>query len=132
MDRNETYVIFKEGHGFTRKVLKNGFGHIQILVCDGFNWILIDPTFTQLDWYILPLVASGDPFKEHVPDGKIIKMKRSPVQKKLWVGKIGILSCVLVARYYLGIHRSILTPYRLYKFILRHELGEEYGRKIWS
>ena len=126
-----TFVIFLDGHGFTRKILKKGFVHIQILLCDGFNWILIDPTFTHLEWYILPIAAKEDPFREYVPDGKIIKMHQCPVKKKIWVGRIGILSCVLIARYYLGIHKSILTPYRLYRFILNNNLGEDYGRKIW-
>lgn len=127
MRRKETYIIFSNGDGITSKFLKKGFGHIKILVCDGFSWILIDPTFTHLDWYILPITAQENPFVEYISESTIIRMFNTPVKKKIWVGKLGILSCVLIVRYYLGIHNILLTPYQLYKFILRHELGEHYG-----
>ena len=124
-----TYLIFSDGDIWISKFLKKGFGHVRVVVNDGYNWIHINPSRTHLEWEIMNYLPSDSPFNDHFHGSTIVKI-HTEARKRNWIFRIGVMSCVLMIKYYLGLHSISLTPYQLYKSIIYKELGEIYGRTV--
>jgi len=123
-----TYIIFSDGDIWITKYLKKGFGHIRIVVNDGYNWTHINPSRTHLEWEIMPYMPDDSPFSDHFHGSTIVRMTVD-ADKRNWICRIGMMSCVLMVKYYLGISKkSIITPHNLFKYIINNSLGEVHGR----
>ena len=126
MEPRSIYLIFEDGDLSICKYLKKGFGHVSILVCDGFNWVFFNPSKSHFEWEIMPLMPTDDPFKDYFKSATLVKID-DIVTTNRWVGKIGFMSCVLLAKYFLGIRSLSITPYQLYKYVIKKELGAHHG-----
>lgn len=120
------YLVFKDGNLKISKWLKKGYQHVLIVAEDGYNWLAIEPTQQKLEWVILPLLAEQDPFAIYWPTATVVSIKDSRMSDRTWMCKIGVMSCVLFVKYYLGLftYRPILTPWQLYQFLLKKGYGE--------
>lgn len=131
MTHLKTYwVFFRDGDNwFQRWFLKKDFGHIFLLTKDKYNWILIDPLPDFLNTTVLSYRVDED-----VP-GKISKMTQAKcvlitVDKDI-TGRQKFrpamaliprfVSCVGIVKYILGLRSNALTPYGLYKELLKKE-----------
>lgn len=123
---NQNYLVFSDGDIWITKFLKTGFGHIRIVVNDGYNWIHFNPSCHQFEWDIMPYESTDTPFKDHFKNSTIIKLHLDP-KRNSWVGRIGMMTCVLMVKYFLGIKCRPRTPYQLYRYLIDNELGELYG-----
>lgn len=126
MEQRKNYIVFKDGDLWISRFFKKGFSHIQIVACDEFNWIVLDPSSTHLDWEILPFKADDNPFEEYFKNCTVVSLNNIE-NKSNWIGRVGFMSCVLLAKYVFGIKSHSLTPYQLYKYIIKNKLGEVHG-----
>lgn len=131
MNNNEFWLIFRNGDHIVSRLLKNGFGHISVLMKDQYNWLLLDPTSTRLTVTILPFSAD-----QNVPDiltedknVSVVHMKTKQKKPKLWVLPWNI-SCIGIVKYITGIRGFFLTPYRLYKSLINNNLEQLNRRRI--
>lgn len=137
MGKNETYLIFDNGDIFFSKLFKRGFQHLQILSNDGYNWILFNPGFDQLNYEILPIAADEDAILKYFKDSTVLRVDKTSSFTTNFLGTINILSCVTAAKYFLGINLWAITPYQFYKKLIRSKKiqvefiqGEKNGFKI--
>jgi len=138
--KNTYWLIFKDGNNFvSRFFLKKGFGHILILTCDDYNWLLLDPTFTYLKTDILPYKVTDD-----VPhtlmkgnDYKIIKIEKTPLPEnedlKMLKALVPIFpTCVSLIKYIIGLPFGALTPWRLFNKLKKIKDTDRYYGGILS
>ncbi len=121
MLEKEYWIIFTQGitHWITRW-LKRDFSHIWLLTKDEFNWIAINPTRRYLQFEILPLSIAEDPFKHYdIKAGAILKITFTNRDDKTQFGSVGLLNCVTWSKYVLGLRIWCLTPFGLYRRLLR-------------
>ncbi len=109
------YLIFRESDFWILRLFcKRGFGHCDLIRDDGADnsWIYLfnckNIEFNQLYWD--NIVNKFLIIK--IPENIIKKRKRN------FFGFKGF-SCVLMAKYFLGLNSYAITPYQLYKFILK-------------
>lgn len=115
--KNEYYLLFNEGDHWIRRILKKDFNHITVLTKDSYNWITINPRFRHLNWVILPISSDEDAIKKYYSEFKCIKICTGYSGPKL--GAFGFINCIKLARYITGLHVNALTPYKLYKKLLK-------------
>ena len=117
----DVWLIFKQGEGYwLQKFLKRGFGHVLILQNDGYNWIYLDPHRLRLVTGIPPYQVSEDLPRMLVHDGftvlKLTFFDRSTMKK---IRHSRLNNCVSFVKYALGIKVRTITPYGLFKKLLR-------------
>lgn len=120
MYKKEYYLIFsssKHRHGF---LLKKRYQHIKLLHKDDFNWTLIDPNTSCLDFTIIPYDVCYPVWKIYKDKGcRVVKIVMGNPREKFKIFSIRAASCVLVVQYIIGLKFRVLTPYGLFKKLCR-------------
>jgi len=100
------------------RLLKRGFRHCFLFFGDEEHTVVLDPIANRIDLSILNLGISECVKLFAVQNIKIIYVpKRFDVCK---ISSSGVFTCVEVVKRVLGISKvSIVTPFRLYKFLLK-------------
>jgi hypothetical protein len=112
------WIIFKQGEYIWTRFLKKGFGHVSLITKDKFNWIVLDPTYNHLDWNI-PSISTDDDITDYIdPSYAVIKITKNMSYECPKFPIINVSPCVSFIRYILGIKKNIITPYKLYKFLI--------------
>lgn len=117
---SDYYVVFTQGvSGIYPKILKRNFSHIYIITKDQFNWILLNPTRLYLQPVILPCSIDELPFNQVCKyDDTVLHVRFGKRDDTQLYGKFGMLNCVTLAKYMLGLRVNCLTPFSLYKRLL--------------
>lgn len=89
--------------------------------------LLVDPDLYGPDIFCIHTENVHDTLSMMSRNCTIVQMKDTPGVKYLF--KPRLITCVILVKYWLGIKSWSLTPYALYKFILKHNLGELYGTR---
>ncbi len=123
------YLIFIDTDTWYQQYLRPMFGHVAILKSHSKGFIKIDPRSKFLD------IEYWGTTIENIAKAKGIKILRIEVNdgklkyrsKKLlsfiplsW----GIFNCVMLAKYTLGVYSWSITPYQLYKCLVRGSSGK--------
>jgi len=106
------------------KILKPGFRHCYAVMNDGQRWIVFDPLSHCTEVSVPELPAYFDlPLWLEDRGLKVIKAPVQRIQKQApWMP----FSCVEAVKRLIGLHSFfIFTPWQLYKFLLRHEMGHD-------
>ena len=127
MARIKKYLLFSDSNKWYGRILKHGFVHIIALENDGYNWIAFNPMQTHYDWRILSLDPEDSPFDRYFKGMTVVTMEPE-FKKKQWLGSIGMSSCVSMMKYHFSIRSWSLTPWQLYKYIIKNKLGVDHGR----
>jgi hypothetical protein len=126
----EFWVGFRDTQYFTKKILKKGFGHCYVIGRDQYNWVMIDPRNGALEVSILPYRIEDDVAKmvNEKEGHRFIKIEINREIKK-WpnLNPFRMIHCTNIVKYILGIHLWALTPYKLYRKLLR--LNEQQMKK---
>ena len=99
------------------RLLKHGFRHCFIFFGDEYSTFVLDPISNRIDLAFLP-VGVGKIKKKFNETGVItVFVNRFEVKK---TSSSGVFTCVEVVKRILGISKpSIITPFRLYKFLMK-------------
>ena len=133
MSTQTSWLIFRPLKCPYAKFLKKGFGHIDILQRDKYNWILIRGSWRQLEWKILPYEMDADvPKLLSEKFGVTVLKVESIINKKprffpiVWKW---FPNCVYFAQYVASIQGTFITPYSLFKSLmkLRNSNKMKYG-----
>lgn len=121
-DRNtkEYWVIFTQGTHLISHFLKDNFSHVYVITRDKYNWIVLNPMRLYMLVEIAAVPITDDlPRLLRLPHDSIIKVtmySRKPLKQFRY---FGLINCVTHALYLMGLRISVLTPFRLYKRLLR-------------
>jgi hypothetical protein len=128
----EYWIFWKNGNHWIDRYLKSGYQHMFVISRDEYNWYLIDPLLDGLNFEILsfdPADAQGV-FDKYLPGCHRVVYFKKLVKEKLSFGSIcRPASCVELVKYIVGIKSYALTPYQLFKHILKY-LNKKYKIKI--
>jgi hypothetical protein len=123
MTDKTAYIVFKESDNWSKYFLKKNFGHVFMLINDGFNWIKIEGTRAQLDINILTAFAHDAVYKrmkDMYPLSTIMKVRWHPRSEKWQMRMVRNCSCVGVVLYILGLPFYLFTPYQLFKYLKKY------------
>lgn len=115
----EYYIVFTQGAHLISKVLRKNFSHIYLLTRDEYNWILLNPTRLYLQVVLPASDITQLPAEIIKPDDTVLKLTFKQRNSLTQYGYVGLLNCVTWTKYMLGLRVSSLTPWRLYKRLLR-------------
>lgn len=119
----DIYLIFMNADYKMSNILKDGFKHVYAIERQSLGWICIDPSTSDLYCNILPATYAADVIKEFKlqnPECTILNIHIKPHQKKIYPF-FGLLSCVSVMQYLLGVNWPfVLTPYQLYTKLIKN------------
>ncbi|MCR5506993.1 MAG: hypothetical protein K6F04_04055 [bacterium] len=97
------------------KLLKRGFRHCFIFFGDEYNTFVLDPISNRIDLSFLPIGV--EKIAEKLKQSGIIIVFVNRFENKK-ISTSGVFTCVEVVKRVLGISKlSIITPFRLYKFL---------------
>jgi hypothetical protein len=117
----DVWLVFKQGEGYwLQKFLKKGFGHVLMVSKDEYNWIFHDP-------HRLRLTHGIAPYKVTEPVPRLLRNEGYTVLKitffdrstKNSIRHSRLNNCVSFIKYALGIRIRAITPYSLYRKLLR-------------
>lgn len=113
----EYYLVFTHGvTGWLTRWLKPNFSHMYVVTRDEYNWLLLNPTRGYLQYRLLPIPITQSPLPYLVKPGDTVLRIVFGVRNDMrWFGFVGLLNCVTLAKYMLGIRINCLTPFGLYK-----------------
>ena len=111
----DAWVIFSGDTDISwLKILKPGFRHCFILTQDNQHWLALDSLSHYLEMAILPVAVDFHlpqwfaSQNHHIAKATINRSINRPAP-------LAMMSCVEIAKRYLGIHnRFIVTPWQLY------------------
>lgn len=113
----EIYLVFMSGDYPFSYLFKQGFQHVYAIERQNIGWLCLDPSCKNLFNVILPALPEADVIAtliENNPSITVLPLKVRPNAERIYP-KFGVVSCVSVMKYLLGIHSwSTLTPYQLY------------------
>lgn len=124
LDRHEHtyYLIFRQGKYKLATFTKKHFGHIDVLFKDEFNWMAVTASYNRLIVKIMPWSSTVD-LPNHLsqhPALKVLEVKIEDGPEKFFSHlPIHWVNCMSVTKYLLGIRNWSLTPYQLYKWLLK-------------
>ena len=102
------------------RFLKHGFRHCYVLLHDGKHWIACDPLA-----HIQEITVPQVPYNFDLPNWlseqgqTVLPVKKKQAPKR--PAPLMFFTCVESVKRSLGIHkRSILTPWQLYKYLLKN------------
>lgn len=102
------------------RFLKKGFRHCFLVLNDGCNWITYDPTSAFTDIVVQKTPMDFDLPKWFSQRGDFVVPTIIEKQKK--IAPLSIFTCVEGVKRVLGIHNLwILTPYQLYKYLIKNK-----------
>jgi len=129
----EAYVIFQHGYHHYRWFTKENFGHVGIIYKEQYHWIYTEWFCGQIATKILydqtDVNADGEIIlkdlpKEVIKNYIVVKMKVGLSVYKERNMRIKFMSCVEYAKGVIGLaHIRAITPFQLYKYIMKSELG---------
>lgn len=116
----KAWIVFS-GHSdmWWLRCLRPGFRHCSILLNDGEHWIGVDPLSSVMEIAVHKVPAQFDlPAWMRMKGHVVIPARPRPAAKPApW----GVFSCVEAAKRVLGIHhRFILTPWQLYRHVMKN------------
>lgn len=123
-----SYVVFKDSEKY-RKILKRGYGHVFVvnLNSDG-NHIVIDPKLHALHIKVYKFDVINY-YKER--GYSIVKIYYYP-SKKRFFKFFGIFTCVNFVKYTLNLNCKSLTPYGLYKYLLKPKFKQRNSKILMA
>ena len=115
------WIMFRDGELWASKFLSKGFGHVYILQKDDYNWMQIHGTPETIDFCITNFCAKFDlpRLTKETHGHRCIKIVVEHAPRNFFPFHFGFLTCVSFVCLLLGIKRCIITPYRLYKFLMQ-------------
>lgn len=129
----EYWVVFTQGTHLISKVLKKNFSHIYIITRDQYNWMIINPLRLRLNVEIGNFPLDVDvPRLIPLSSDRVIKVKMYDRPTKKQFGYFGFINCVTYTKYILGLRLSALTPFQLYKKLLRLKTRDKAKHGILS
>lgn len=114
------WLIFKPTYSWLGFFLHERFGHCLVCTKDNYNWLILDPKNSHLNWEI-PAKSVNDDFPKEVTNiykYPIIKITMDNIFKEPPSWRFGFSTCVTVVCYIMGLKIKALTPYKLYKKLL--------------
>lgn len=103
------------------KFLKKGFKHCFVVLGNEQNLVVIEPLRNRTEVCVLPAFPIQR-LKHLLESNGYTVVKTYIRQVPKGAVSLGFFSCVEMAKRLLGIHKmSIITPYRLYKFLNKHK-----------
>lgn len=136
MQTQTNWLVFREGKHPFAPLAKKGFGHVSILMKDEFNWLQLDSLADSLCWKILPYSAKEDvPRKYRKAGREVLKVETISKVNKNYdrFGIIGIgFICVRIAKYVCGIRLRCVTPFGLYKRLVKMARTQKYSHDVTS
>ena len=117
---SECYVIFTKSEHWYQIFLKKDFGHLYLLMKDDFNWLVLNPRRLFLHWEILPIPASKDAWKIITSKSDhVIQINLHQRDNIISFGIFGFRTCTTLVQYMLGLKLKCVTPWSLFKRLLR-------------
>jgi hypothetical protein len=102
--------------------MKPGFLHVFIIERTSSGWLCIDPNRSELGCSILPVPPDVDmipEFAKQNPKSTILHIHAYPTLEARFP-RPGVISCVGVAQYILGVHWwNVFTPHMLYNKLMK-------------
>lgn len=121
------WVVFS-GHADLAwlKILKRGFRHCSLLLCDEGRWISYDPLSNYTD-IMIHQVPEGFDFPRWMQErGHIVLSVTRACPKK--PAPLEFLSCVSAIKRVLGVHeRFIFTPWQLYRYLCKQNQHQSHS-----
>lgn len=126
------WLIFKQGNGaWFQKFLRKGYGHVFVLTHDQYNWIVLDPHRLKLS-VIIP------PYQLHENVPRLMRLEGCAVLKITMFdratyttgGHSPYSNCVAFVKYCLGLKLFCITPYGLYRKLLRLNSRQQFRNGI--
>lgn len=115
----EYWIVFHKTHTFMRHFLKKDFGHCFVITRDQFNWIMLDARQNKLKFEIPSFRIDSDLPRLMIRNGnRVIKVQMEENHKK-WFMKLGFYNCVNFVKYTIGLKAFSITPYQLYKKLIK-------------
>ncbi len=118
----EAWLIFRNGEHKLQRILKDGYGHVSILYKDDYNWILIAPNERSLEVIILPYATTDNApgWLSKSKEMKLLKLTYRDMSKNTKFPRLLIgFTCVTFVKYFIGYKDFSVTPYQLYKSLLK-------------
>lgn len=116
----EYWIIFRASDRWYRRFLHTNFGHCFILTKDKYNWLEINQTLSRLRLTILPFANNDDvprKYKDHLTYCQIVYVKLEKESTRKGMGMMP--TCVGIVKHIMGLKLFALTPYQLYKKLLK-------------
>jgi len=104
-------------------LLRPGFRHCFVMLDDGRGWTTVEPLSSRIDVVRQPLAPSEDLPARYLRKGHLVLP--APLARPERADWPQPLTCVAVVKRVLGLRAPfVLTPWQLYRHLLRHQPGE--------
>jgi hypothetical protein len=104
--------------------LRPGFRHCFAAVDDGAQWLTVDPLLHRLEVRASGLSSAFDLAAEYRRMDLVV-LDIAPPEIALRTAPVGIFTCVETVKRLLGLRaRWVLTPWQLYRFLVRRDLAD--------
>lgn len=128
MITRKAWLVFKDGEFRISWMFKKGFSHVFLIINDGFNWIVLSPDTGILTIKILPYPIDKDVIYilSGIKSMTILEVETEydDGREKVFARFMPGFTCVSIAKYYLGLRWLTITPYRLYKKLLKRNMAK--------
>lgn len=126
------WLIFKPGKLWYSKFLKRNYGHVMVITNNGNQWIQLDPVSTRLEPYIYycPVETNLPKIYANQEGTSVIKIVLNELDDKRTILRpFFIITCVEIVKYIIGLRVFCVTPWGLYRKLLRltKRLKKPYG-----
>lgn len=102
------------------RMLKRGFRHCFVLIHDGQRWISIDPMANYMEVMVHDHLPDGFDFVCWLQERGHAVIEARLTRNIMVSAPIMLFTCVEACKRILGVHKlSVLTPWQLYKFLLK-------------
>ena len=131
----EQYIVFKDSAAyFGSRLSKAGFRHVFVIERQALGWICYDASVRDLHCITLPASWDNDVigvFVEQNPGATVVQIFAG-APPSAFILRFGILSCVSVAQYILGVYWPLtISPHQLYLRLIEGVDHIDVGR-IWE
>lgn len=119
------YVVFKQGKKLISYLLRRNFSHIYVITRDSYNWIILDPHRLQMQILIPAVSIDADlPTLMTGIDDSVLRVEIYDRDTLKTFGFFGLLNCVTIVKYILGLRLYCLTPFSLYRRLLNFKAAD--------
>ncbi len=102
------------------RILRPGFRHVFVALCDGTHWITVDPLSHRTEVAVQPVGADFD-LADHYRRNGLRVVEVTPPAVRPRPAPVAICTCVEATKRVLGIHHPFLfTPWQLHRYLERH------------
>lgn len=128
---NNYWLVFGEGKHFFCKFLKPRFQHVFVVWKNEYGWHYLNPCSYGLETNPLPCLLADDVPGMYRKQGYEVMGISVPYFKKKFVRHgIHLTTCVGIVKYFLGLDSWAITPYGLYKALVRQAYDYRTGISI--